>query len=76
MNPMSRALVLAASSAAALLAATPAHAESVVRTGEVNVLTGDHDLLEDVMEHISMPRGTGHAMTHQLYDSSGAVVPE
>lgn len=79
MTSMSRTTMLAASSLAALFTAAPvqaAAAEPVVRSGDVYVLTGDVDLLEDVMEHISMPSGNGNTMTHQLYDHSGASVPE
>ncbi|MGW0822678.1 hypothetical protein [Streptomyces sp. NPDC002845] len=83
MNSMSRTIMLAASSLAAPLAflsvaAAPAHAapaEPLVRTGDVSVLTGDFDILEDVLEHISMTRGNG-TTTHQLYDSRGTAAPE
>lgn len=79
MTPMSRTIMLAASSLAVLFTAAPAQAaasEPLVWSGDVNVLTGDVDFLEDVMEHISMPSGDGNTMTHQLYDHSGASVPE
>jgi hypothetical protein len=82
MIPMSRSrtILLAASSLAALSAAAPAHAappaEPLVQSGNVSVLTGDFDILEDVQEHISMPRGKGNTMTHQLYDHSGATPQE
>ncbi|WP_152778240.1 hypothetical protein [Streptomyces spongiae] len=78
-RPLSRTILLAASSLAALFAAAPAHAaatEPLVRSGDVNVINGDVDFLEDVMEHISMPSGDRNAMTHQFYDHSGASVPE
>jgi hypothetical protein len=70
--------MLAAPSLAALFAAAPAQAaaEPVVQSGDVNVLTGDYDILEDVMEHISMPSGDGNTITHQLYDHSGGSAPE
>jgi hypothetical protein len=35
------------------------------------VRTGDVDLLEDVLEHVSVPFGQKGALTHQLYDSRG-----
>jgi hypothetical protein len=79
MTPMSRTITLAASSLVALIAAAPAHAapaEPLVKSGDVSVINGDVDFLEDVMEHISMPSGDGNAMTHQFYDHSGASVPE
>lgn len=79
MTLMSRTITLAALSLAALFAAVPAHAapaEPLVQSGDIHVLTGDYDVLEDVMEHISMPSGDGNAMMHQFYDHSGASVPE
>ncbi|GAA3819572.1 hypothetical protein ACFS5L_10570 [Streptomyces phyllanthi] len=83
-TPMSRTILSAAAYpavlfSAAVLSAAPAHAapaEPLVRSGDVNVLTGDLDTMEDVQEHISMPRGYGHTMTHQLYDHSGAATQE
>ncbi|MGP4044636.1 hypothetical protein [Streptomyces sp. 2A115] len=79
-RPMSRTTLLAAaavSAASALFAvgAAPAHAapdEPLVTTGDVGVRTGDVDLLEDVLEHISVPFGGSGTLTHQLYDSRGA----
>ncbi|MEV6590750.1 hypothetical protein [Streptomyces acidicola] len=79
MTLMRRTIMLAALSLAVLFAAVPAHAaaaEPLVQSGDVYVLTGDYDILEDVMEHISMPSGDGNAMMHQMYDHSGASVPE
>ncbi len=81
MTPMSRSrtILLAALSLAALSAAAPAHAapsEPLVQPGDVNVLTGDFDILEDVQEHMSMARGDGNMTTHQLYDHSGATPQE
>jgi hypothetical protein len=79
MTPTSRAIMLAASSLAVLLTATPAYAapaEPLVQTGDINVLTGDYDIFEDVLEHISMVRGNGNTTTHQLYDNSVAAPAE
>ena len=79
MNQLCRTVVLVLSALAALLTAAPAHAkppEPVVQTGDVQVMTGDYDILEDVMEHITMKRGNG-ATLHQLYDhSNGTALPE
>jgi hypothetical protein len=77
MQPVSRATVLAAAALSAVFAtgAAPAHAapaEPLVSTGDVGVRTGDLDLLEDVLEHISVPFGGSGTLTHQLYDSRGA----
>ncbi|WP_320782949.1 hypothetical protein [Streptomyces sp. CRN 30] len=59
-----------------LLAGAPAHAAKapppVVRTGDVSVLTGDYDILEDVLEHITMKDGDGPT-AHQIYDYSGGA---
>ncbi|MEU5701401.1 hypothetical protein ACFFS2_01195 [Streptomyces aurantiacus] len=56
---------------AASAAPAPAPAEPLVTTGDVGVRTGDLDLLEDVLEHISVPSGSTGPLTHQLYDSRG-----
>lgn len=81
MKSLSRTTVLAAGAAAvvAVLSATgagaaearTARAEPLVETGDVGVRTGDLDLLEDVLEHISVPFGHEGTLTHQLYDSRG-----
>ncbi|TGB03140.1 hypothetical protein [Streptomyces sp. MZ04] len=63
-----RTTVLAAAVLGALSAAGPAAA---VEVGPL-VRTGDIDLFEDVLEHISVPMGDGGRMVHQLYDSRGA----
>jgi hypothetical protein len=81
MTPMirSRTILLAASSLAALSAAAPTHAapaEPLIQSGNVSVLTGDFDILEDVQEHVSMSSGNGNTMIHQLYDHSGATAQE
>jgi hypothetical protein len=79
MTPTSRTIMLAASSLAVLLTAAPAYAapaEPLVQTGDVNVLTGDFDIFEDVLEHISVARGDGNTMTHQRYDESAAAPAE
>ncbi|MEU7576887.1 hypothetical protein AB0B50_04695 [Streptomyces sp. NPDC041068] len=61
-----RTTVLAAAAVLGVLsAAGPAHAagpDPLVRTGDI-------DLLEDVLEHISVPVGDGSKTIHQLYDS-------
>ncbi|GAA2248999.1 hypothetical protein GCM10010145_15470 [Streptomyces ruber] len=82
MNKLRRALVLAASCFTVLLPAVhavPAHAKPpapVVETGDVTVLTGDYDILEDVLEHITIRRGNGPT-AHQIYDHSrGEALPE
>ncbi|MDQ1035170.1 hypothetical protein QFZ75_001586 [Streptomyces sp. V3I8] len=79
MKSLSRTTVLAVGAAAvvAVLSATgtgaaaarAARAEPLVETGDVGVRTGDLDLLEDVLEHISVPFGHKGTLTHQLYDS-------
>lgn len=62
----------AAQSAPTAPAAAPvAPADPLVNTGDVGVRTGDLDLLEDVLEHISVPFGHEGTLTHQLYDSRG-----
>ncbi|MDQ0773425.1 hypothetical protein QF026_001891 [Streptomyces aurantiacus] len=86
MNSLSRTTVLAAGgvavaavvavlsgtgAASAAPAPAPAPAEPLVTTGDVGVQTGDLDVLEDVLEHISMPFGSRGTLTHQLYDSRG-----
>ncbi|MBQ0852412.1 hypothetical protein ACFU9Y_37320 [Streptomyces sp. NPDC057621] len=79
MKSLSRTTVLAAGAAAvaAVLSgpgaavAQAAPAEPLVTTGDVGVRTGDLDLLEDVLEHISIPFGHKGTLTHQLYDSRG-----
>ncbi|MFC8195490.1 hypothetical protein ACFUTV_08830 [Streptomyces sp. NPDC057298] len=77
MKSSSRTRVLAVGAAAvvAVLTATgaaqAAPAEPLVTTGDVGVRTGDLDLLEDVLEHISVPFGGSGTLTHQLYDSRG-----
>ncbi|GGZ05340.1 hypothetical protein [Streptomyces poonensis] len=79
MNKLRRAIVLAVSSLTVLLPAASAHAKPpapVVGAGDVSVLTGDFDVLEDVMEHITMKRGNGPT-AHQIYDHSrGGALPE
>ncbi|KAA0930229.1 MULTISPECIES: hypothetical protein [Streptomyces] len=78
MKSSSRTAVLAAGAAAVAVvlsalgtgtAAAAVRAEPLVETGDVGVQTGDLDLLEDVLEHISVPFGHEGALTHQLYDS-------
>ncbi|WP_328493055.1 hypothetical protein OHS59_10145 [Streptomyces sp. NBC_00414] len=80
MKSLSRTTVLAAGAAAAVAAvlsgtgtasAQAAPADPLVNTGDVGVRTGDLDLLEDVLEHISIPFGHKGTLTHQLYDSRG-----
>ncbi|MFF3482753.1 hypothetical protein ACFYXC_05660 [Streptomyces sp. NPDC002701] len=79
MKSLSRTTVLVAGAAAvaAVLSLTgaasaqAAPADPLVNTGDVGVRTGDLDLLEDVLEHISMPFGHEGTLTHQLYDSRG-----
>ncbi|MDG4861318.1 hypothetical protein P8605_24610 [Streptomyces sp. T-3] len=46
-------------------------AEAVQDPGPL-VKTGDIDLLEDVLEHISVPIGPGGRAVHQMYDSRTA----
>lgn len=85
MKPLCRTVLLALPSLTLLLAGAPAHAAAkppapVVSAGDVHVLTGDYDVLEDVFEHITMKRGDGPT-AHQIYDYSGgaaesADVPE
>jgi hypothetical protein len=79
MKSLSRTAVLAAGAAAVVAvlsalgtgtaAAQAVRAEPLVETGDVGVRTGDLDLLEDVLEHISVPFGHEGTLTHQLYDS-------
>jgi hypothetical protein len=79
MKSLSRTTVLAVGAAAVVVvlsatgtgaaAARAARAEPLVETGDVGVRTGDLDLLEDVLEHISVPFGHKGTLTHQLYDS-------
>ncbi|MEU9184260.1 hypothetical protein AB0D14_06765 [Streptomyces sp. NPDC048484] len=79
MKSFSRTTVLAAGAVAvvAVLSTTgsasaqAAPAEPLVETGDVGVRTGDLDVLEDVLEHISVPFGHKGKLTHQLYDSRG-----
>jgi hypothetical protein len=65
------AAVVATLSGTGAASAAPAPAEPLVTTGDVGVKTGDLDVLEDVLEHISMPFGSRGTLTHQLYDSRG-----
>ncbi|MFC7303256.1 hypothetical protein ACFQVC_03385 [Streptomyces monticola] len=62
-----RTTVLTAAVIGALSATAPAHAaagpDPIVRTGDI-------DVLEDVLEHISVPVGEGGRAVHQLYGSS------
>ncbi|WP_199546297.1 hypothetical protein [Streptomyces sp. N35] len=53
------AAVLSALSLTAPAAAAP-HPEPLIRTGDI-------DVLEDVLEHISVPLGEGGRAVHQLY---------
>ncbi|MEV0320982.1 hypothetical protein ACIBKX_10970 [Streptomyces sp. NPDC050658] len=58
--------------AAAVLGVVPLAVPAAAEACEPMVRTGDIDLFEDVLEHISVPMGDGGRTTHQLYDSRGA----
>ncbi|WP_455351677.1 hypothetical protein [Streptomyces sp. SYSU K217416] len=62
-----RTAVLAALVVAGAAAGSPAVAADT--TFGPLVSTGDVDLLEDVLEHISVPAGEGSRAVHQMYDS-------
>lgn len=49
-----------------------AGAGSAQAASEPLIRTGDIDLFEDVLEHISVTMGDGGGTVHQLYDSRGA----
>ncbi|MFF1692581.1 hypothetical protein ACFVXC_03005 [Streptomyces sp. NPDC058257] len=63
-----RTTVLAAAVLGVLAGAGPAQAAA----SEPLIRTGDIDVLEDVLEHISVSIGGEGRTVHQLYDSRGA----
>jgi hypothetical protein len=67
-----RTTVLAAAVLGALSTAGVAHAAGA----EPLVRTGDIDVFEDVLEHISVHVGDGGGTVHQLYDSRGTAVED
>lgn len=58
--------------AAVLGVLASAGAGSAQAASEPLIRTGDIDLFEDVLEHISVTMGDGGGTVHQLYDSRGA----
>lgn len=63
-----RTQVLTAAVLAALAASTAAGTTYAAESGPL-VKTGDIDLLEDVLEHISVSVGKDGRAVHQMYDS-------
>ncbi|NBE52711.1 hypothetical protein [Streptomyces boluensis] len=65
-----RTTVLTAAVLGALSVTVPAQA---AEGGVTLVRTGDIDLLEDVLEHISVSDGRGGRTVHQMYDSKAGA---
>lgn len=69
---MKRRTTVMAAAVLGVLASAGAGAGSAQAASEPLIRTGDIDLFEDVLEHISVTMGDGGGTVHQLYDSRGA----